>query len=87
MTELTFKEFCRLPLQYRTGITFDTGAGCLYRNDKHGFQVQMHIYRNKRTGEWGKEKQYYFVDGDPRIFESSDQCYVAYMEKVCEVKA
>ena len=87
MTELTFEEFCRLPLEYRTGITFDTGAGRLYRNDKHGLQVEVHTNRNKRTGAWGKEKRYYFVDGDPRQFEAIDQCYVAYMEKVCGVKS
>jgi hypothetical protein len=87
MTELTFEEFCELRLEYRRGITFDTGAGRLYCNDKHGLQVEVHTDRNKRTGEWGKEKRYWFVDGDSRHFETIDQCYVAYMKKVCGVKA
>jgi len=86
MKELTFEEFCELKIEYRTGITFDTGAGRLYRNDKHGLQVEVHTPRNKRTGVWGKGKRYWFVDGDDRCFETSDQCYVAYMEKVCGVK-
>ena len=86
MKELTFEEFCELKIEYRTGITFDTGAGRLYRNDKHGLQVEVHTDRNKRTGVWGKGKRYWFVDGDDRCFETSDQCYVAYMEKVCGVK-
>jgi hypothetical protein len=86
MNELTFEEFCELKIEYRTGITFDTGAGRLYRNDKHCLQVEVHTPRNKRTGKWGKGKRYWFVDGDSRAFETSDQCYVAYMEKVCGVK-
>ena len=86
MNELTFEEFCNLDFEYRMGITFDTGAGRLFRNDKHGLQVEAHTDRNKRTGVWGKGKRYWFVDGDDRCFETSDQCYVAYMEKVCGVK-
>lgn len=87
MTELTFEEFCELRFEYKTGITFDTCAGRLYRNDAHGLQVEVHTNRNKRTGIWCKEKRYWFVDGDSRHFEAFDQCYVAYMEKVCGVKA
>jgi len=87
MTELTFEEFCELKIEYRTGITFDTGAQRMYRNDKHGLQVEVYTDRNKRTGVWGKGKRYWFVDGDSRAFETSDQCYVAYMEKVCGVKS
>ena len=86
MTELTFEEFCELRFEYRTGITFDTGAQRMYRNDKHSIQVEVYTDRNKRTGVWGKEKRYWFVDSDPRAFETPDQCYVAYMEKVCGVK-
>ena len=74
MIELTFEEFCELRFEYRMGITFDTGAGRLYRNDK-------------RAGVWGKEKRYWFLDFDDRKFKTIDQCYVAYMEKVCGVKA
>ena len=87
MKELTFEEFCELPLQYTMGITFDYGAQRLYRNDKHKVQKEVYTGRNKRTGEWGLGKAYWFVDGDPRTFETSDQCYVAYMEKVCGVKS
>jgi hypothetical protein len=37
--------------------------------------------------EWGLGQVFYFVDGDPRQFETVDQCYVAYMEKVCGVRS
>ena len=87
MIELTFEQFCELRFDYIMGITFDTGAQRMYRNDKHSIQVEVYTDRNKRTGAWGKEKRYWFLDFDDRTFESSDQCYVAYMEKVCGVKA
>jgi hypothetical protein len=87
MTELTFEEFCELRFEYRMGITFDTGAQRMYRNDKHSVQVEVYTDRNKLTGVWGKEKRYWFVDSDSRTFETPDQCYVAYMEKVCGVKS
>jgi len=86
MNELTFEEFCELKIEYRMGITFDTGAQRLYRNDIHGIQTEVYTKRNKHTGVWGKGKQWWFIDGDSRAFETSDQCYVAYMEKVCGVK-
>jgi len=86
MNELTFEEFCNLDFEYRIGITRDDGAQRLYRNDKHGIQIEVYTKRNKRTEEWGKEKRYWFVDGDKRTFQTIDQCYVAYMERVCEVK-
>jgi len=86
MKELTFEEFCELNFEYRMGIVFDTGAQRLYRNGKYGIQTEVYTKRNKRTGKWGTGKRYWFVDGDSRHFETSDQCYVAYMEKVCGVK-
>jgi len=87
MTELTFEEFCQLPLEYRMGVTFDTGALRVYRNDKHMLRKEVDTKRNKRTGEWGLGKAYWYLDFDEREFETPDQCYVAYMEKVCGVKS
>tara|TARA_R110000868_G_C10737204_1_gene752081 strand:+ start:359 stop:622 length:264 start_codon:yes stop_codon:yes gene_type:complete len=87
MIELTFEEFCELRFEYTLGMTFDNGAQRMYRNDEHSIQVEVYTDRNKRTGEWGEEKRYWFFDGDPRAFETIDQCYVAYMEKVCGVKS
>ena len=87
MIELTFEEFCELRFEYRMGITFDTGSQRMYRNDKRGIQIEVYTDRNKRTGEWLNEKRYWFVDSDSRKFETIDECYVAFMEKVCGVKA
>ena len=86
MNELTFEEFCNLDFEYKVGIVKDNGAQRLYRNDRSGIQIEVYTKRNKRTGEWGTGKRYWFVDGDKRTFRTIDQCYLAYMEKVCGVK-
>lgn len=87
MIELTFAEFCELPLLYHTGISFETGAQRLYRNDAHGIQKEVFTKRNPHTHQWGNGKAYYFVDGDPRQFETVADWYVAYMEKICGIKS
>jgi hypothetical protein len=87
MTELTFEEFCELPLQYTFGIMFDNSAQRLYRNDKHKLQKEVYTDRNKRTGEWGLGKAYWFLDFNEGSYESVDQVYVAYMEYVCKEKS
>lgn len=86
MKELTFEEFCHLTMTYTTGISYETGAQRMYRNNEHGIQMEILTKRNVRTLEWYEGKSFYFVDGDPREFTTLDQCYVAYMEKVCGVK-
>ena len=86
MKELTFAEFCELPMQYTLGFNFDTHAQRMYRNDKHGLQKEVFTKRNVRMDSWGTGSVYYFLDGDPRQFDTIDQVYVAYMEKVCGVK-
>lgn len=83
--ELTYEEFCLITMTYCTGMTFDTGAQRLYRNDKYGVQKEVYTPRNPVTCKWGTGKAYFFLDGDERVFETSDQCYVAYMEKACGV--
>ena len=87
MTELTFEEFCDLVYAYTLGMTFDTAAQRMYRNDKHGLQHEIHTKRNKRSGKWHSEKRCWYLDNDSREFETVDQLYVAYMEKVCGVKS
>jgi len=87
MTELTFEEFDELLYRYTLGITFDHGAQRMYRNEKHGLQHEVHTKRNKRSGKWHTEKRYWLVDGDSREFQTVDQCYLAYMKKVCGGKA
>lgn len=84
--ELTFEEFCQLPLRYCLGLVSDVGARRLYRNDQIGLQKEV-ITKRKRNGDiysgWRKGEAYYFLDRDPKEYRTPDQVYVAYMEKVC----
>jgi len=89
MIELTFEEFCERPLQYCLGMTGDTGAKRLYRNEDLKIQKEVHT-KLKRRGDiysgWKEPQIAYFLDGDSREFTTVDQLYVAYMEKVCGIK-
>ena len=87
MNELTFDEFCQLPMLYMGGIAYETGAQRMYRNNDCGIQKEIITKRNAHTMEWHEGKAYYFVDGDQREFSTIDQWYVAYMEKVCGVRS
>ena len=88
--ELTFEEFCELPLQHTMGMSFDWGSHRMYRNDELGLQKEV-ITKRKRKGDiysgWKDGVATYFLDRDDRQFDTPDQVYVAYMEKVCGVTA
>ena len=87
-TELTFEEFCSLPTTYVLGMVYDWGARRMRRNEQIGLQIEVTTKR-KRKGDiysgWHKGKVTYFLDDDERQFDTLDQVYVAYMEKVCGV--
>ena len=89
MKELTYEEFCQQPLKYVFSITGDWGAGRMFRNDELGIQQET-ITQRKRHGDiysgWRTAKTYFFLDGDPREFTTVADLYVAWMERICEVK-
>ncbi len=88
MKELTFEEFCALPMQYTQGMSFDWGAMRLYRNNETGVQKEIvteRMVKGDIYSGWKPQEAVYFLDGDGRQFEAIDQLYVAYMEKVCGV--
>lgn len=89
MKELTYEEFCELPMTYVQGLRFDWGAHRMHRNEEHGIQRET-ITKQKRKNDiysgWKDPKIVFFLDGDDRQFDTSDQVYVAYMEKVCGIK-
>lgn len=90
LPELTFDEFTKLPLLYSLGMRFDWGAHRQYRNDEHGFCVEVvtkQMVRGDIYSGWKPEQRTYFLDGDDREFKTVDQLYVAYMEKACGVAA
>ncbi len=88
--EFTFGEFCALPFQYTYGVVGDNGASRLYRNEDFKLQYETHTKRKKKGDPysgWKKSVVVYSMDGDERNFETIDQLYVAYMEKVCQIKS
>lgn len=88
MIELTFEEFCKVPLTYAFGMTGDWGAQRAYRNEQLGIQKETFTKR-KRHGDiysgWKEPYVGFYMDGDPREFHSAAELYVAWMHKVCSV--
>jgi hypothetical protein len=88
MKELTFEEFCNLPLMSNLGFQTDAGALRIWRNKAAGLTIEAFTPR-KRKGDiysgWKKSTRRYYLDGNAKCFETPDQVYVAYMEKVCGI--
>lgn len=88
MKELTFEEFCEIPMMRNMNISFDWGSLQIYRNKKLGIQKDV-VTKRKRKGDiysgWKDAQVSFFLDSDKREFKTVDQLYVAYMEKVCGV--
>jgi hypothetical protein len=86
MTELTFEEFCGLPWMYVTGLTTDSEAHRMHRNNEYGLQSET-ITARKVRGDiysgWKEGVTTYYLDGDNREFSSIAELYEAWMEKVC----
>jgi hypothetical protein len=89
MTELTYEEFCALPLQYTMGMTTATGAFRMYRNEQFKIQKEVNTKRKRFDdiyGGWEKQTIAFFLDGDGRQFDTLEQVYMAYMQKVCGIE-
>jgi hypothetical protein len=87
--ELTYEEFCDIPLLYTQGIRFDWGALRIYRNEEYGIQrqtVTKLIEAGNPYAGWRDGVVTFFLDGDTREFKTPDQLYVAYMECACGIK-
>lgn len=88
MKELTFEEFCELPMTYTLGMCGDSVAQRAYRNNDIGLQREV-ITERKRRGDiysgWRDGEVYYYLDGDTNEYRTPDQVYVAYMARVCGV--
>lgn len=83
--ELTFEDFCLLPMQYTKGISADSYGLRMYRNAEAGLQREVYTPRNPKTCEWGDGKSSLFLDGDQREFANVAELYVAYMESACGI--
>jgi hypothetical protein len=86
MQELTFAEFCQMPMELVWHISTDK-QHLLSKFNKETGVLRHTVTRINRRGEFGKSTTTYSLEGDSRTFTAPDQVYVAYMEKVCGVKA
>ena len=83
MNELTFEEFCQQPMQLVMHIS---GEKEHYLH-KHSKPVGVRIITRtpvKKNGDFGKPKQIFVFD--EKDYDTVDQVYVVYMEKVCGVR-
>ena len=85
MKELTFEEFCQLPMKMVWHMSCDK-EHCLTKYNKETGVFKHTITKINRRGEFGKSTTYYALSEDGRSFTAPDQVYVAYMEKVCGIK-
>jgi hypothetical protein len=89
LPELTFEEFGSMPIQHTMGMSFDWGSHRMYRNEDLGIQKEVVTMRKEKGniyGGWHDGDVKYFLDGNPCQFDTSDQLYLAYMEKACGIK-
>ncbi len=86
MRELTFAEFCQMPMELVWHISGDR-EHLLSKFNKETGVLRHTVTRINRRGEFGKATTTYSLEGDSRTFTAPDQVYVAYMEKVCGVKS
>lgn len=87
--ELTFEEFCEMPITYTLGTTGDWGAHRMYRNELLGVQREIITYRmvdGDIYSGWKDSTCTYFMDGDSRQFATIADLYVAWMARVCGVE-
>lgn len=84
MKELTFEEFCALPMELGLHISGEK-EHYLHRYNRETNVNKVVITEVKKTGGFGKSCTTYYIPNDPQNFETADQVYVAYMERVCGV--
>jgi hypothetical protein len=84
MRELTFEEFCALPMELGLHISGEK-EHYLHRYNRETNVNKVVVTPKKKNGEFGKPSTVYYFPNDPRNFKTPDQVYVAYMEMACEV--
>lgn len=84
LQELTFEEFCALPMMLGMHMAGDK-EHFLHRYNPSTGVNKVVITPVKKFGGFGEPKCFYYLPDDKRTFDTADQVYVAYMEKVCGV--
>jgi len=86
MKEYTFAEFCELPMTLSMHIS-GSKEHYLHRFQRETNVNKVVITKVDKYGRLGKSSTIYYLPEDSRSFNSIDQVYVAYMEKVCGVSS
>lgn len=84
MREYTFEEFCQLPMELSMHIS-GTKEHYLHKFNRDTGVSRITITPIKKNGEFGKSRGIFVFDN--KDYLTTDQVYVAYMEKACGVAA
>jgi hypothetical protein len=84
--ELTFEEFCALPMELGLHISAEK-EHYMHRYNRETNVNKVVITPVKKNGCFGNPVAFYYFPNDPRTFHAADQVYLAYMEQVCGVTA
>ena len=84
--ELTFEEFCSLPMELALHISAEK------EHYLHRYNLDININKvvitpKKKNGGFGNPSTIYYFPNDERNFDTADQAYLAYMERVCGVNS
>jgi hypothetical protein len=82
LSDITFEDFCKLPMVYVQGLRTDKGAHRVYINKEYGLQKELVTRFSQKTFKWGKGKLYFFLDGDKTTYKSAKECYEALIKKL-----
>lgn len=82
MKEYTYEEFCKLPMTLVYHISSEREYTSV-RINKETDVGRISITPNEYNGYTGNAEIFYTFDH--KTYDTSDQVYVAYMEKVCGV--
>jgi hypothetical protein len=86
MRELTFEEFCALPMELGMHVSGDK-EHYLHQYNRDTNVNKVVITKKKKNGEFGESSNIYYLPKEVEHYTTADQIYVAYMEQVCGVKS
>lgn len=84
MKEYTYEEFCQLPMLLLYHVSAEREYMSMGHNKETGVS-RVSVTPNEYNGYKGKTEVFYTFDGN--TYDTSDQVYLAYMEKICGVRA
>ena len=83
MELVEFKE--KLKLKYTFGVSRADGASRRYHDEDMNIGAEIHTPKDEKTGKWGKEERYYYIEDSEKTFDSIEGLYKAY-EKISSIR-